>query len=255
MAHQTIIPYVGGKQKVARQLVSYFPKGITEMGSPFIGGGSVEVLQQAKGVQVYAGDRLRELAVFWQMMCSRAVDVAEGFKARLPIAYPLDRYREELLAGTDDINTAVLFYILIESGFSHILTRTGGSPRNVRTINRRGWRSRYARLRRFLAPNLSVYWYDCFKFLDRFPDLFLYCDPPYANGSQNLYGFSEDLHSGFPHVRWAEALRGRDFVQSYGDCAFIRELYEGWCHIEELNWYYSAAGGKKIGHELVIRPK
>ena len=255
MSHKTIIPYVGGKQKVVRKLVSYFPDGLTEMGSPFMGGGSVEIFMQAKDVRVYAADLCWELVVFWQMMYSFPTTVAEAFKARIPIEYPLDKYREELRSGPTFLDTAVLFYILIEGGFSHIIARTGGAPRQIQNLNRKGWRSRYAKLRRFSAPNLSVDWCDCFEFLERFPNLFLYCDPPYANGSQNLYGFTEDLHSGFPHERWAEALKGRDFVQSYGDCALIRDLYAGWCEIHELKWYYGAHQGSALGHELVIRPK
>ena len=254
MAYQTILPYVGGKQKVVRQLSAFFPP-VAEMGSPFIGGGSIEVFMQAQGVRVVAGDLCRELVVFWQMMTSRPVDVAEIFRSRLPIEYPLDRYREELRSGPDDLNMAALFYILIECGFSHILARdSGGAPRQTANLNRKAWRSRYARLSRFSAPNLSVYWYDCFEFLERFPDLFLYCDPPYPNGSQDLYGFSEDLHSGFDHERFRNEIEGRDCVISYGDCELVRDLYQGWI-FDELSWYYGAHQGSSVGHELVIRPQ
>lgn len=256
MSYKTIIPYVGGKQKTVKLLASYFPKGLTEMGSPFMGGGSVEIYMQAKGVRVVAGDALRELCVFWKMMYNYPKKVADGFKNRIPIEYPLDRYREELRGKCSDLDTAVLFYILIECGFSHILARTGGAPRNTQNINRGGWRSRYARLRRFTAPNLSVYWYDCFEFMRRFPDLFLYCDPPYPNADQNLYGFSENLHVDFPHERFAQELlsSGRDFVLSYGDCELIRELYSE-CLIDTASWNYGAKPGSVIGHELIIRPR
>lgn len=270
MSHETIIPYVGGKQKAVRQLVSFFPDDLVSMGAPFIGGGSVEVFMQAKGVRVFGGDLCRELAVFWQEMLTRPVAVAEAFKARLPIEYPLDGYRAELRelsrrsacpkgnsiperASPGALDTAVLFYILIECGFSHILARTGGAPRQTRNLNRKAWRSRYAKLRRFEAVNLSVEHLDCFAFLERYPGVFLYCDPPYAN-SENLYGFSEDLHGRFEHARWAEALRsdGRPFVSSYGDCELVRDLYSGWCDIHSLAWYYGCKQGSQIGEELVI---
>lgn len=259
MSHKTILPYVGGKQKVVRKLVQFFPDGLTEMGSPFMGGGSVEIHMQAKGVRVYAADLCRELAVFWQMMLSRPVDVAEAFKAEIPIKYPFGEYWERIRNNTDDVEIAVVFYILTRCGFSHIPARTGGSLGKIQKFNRRGWRSQYINLRRFSAPNLSVECLDCFEFLERYPNLFLYCDPPYASGSQDLYGVTEDLHSGFPHERWAEALRGRRFVQSYGDCELIRNLYSGWCDIHELQWFYSSkvTGGNRgsKGHELVIVPK
>ena len=158
--------------------------------------------------------------------------------------------------GPGDLNTAVLFYILLECGYSNILARkSGGSPVGTQHLNRKGWRSRYAKLSRFSAPNLSVAHADCFAFLARFPDLFLYCDPPYASGSQDLYGFEEDLHANFPHERWAAALLAHKggFVQSYGDTPLIRELYQG-CVIDEASWYYGAKQGSSVGRELIIRP-
>lgn len=255
MTHQTIIPYAGGKQKAVRLITQYFPDNLTEMGSPFIGGGSIEIFMQAQGVRVFAGDACRELAIFWQMMCSRPVAVAEAFKEHIPIEYPLDRYREALRSAPYDVDVAVLFYILIECGFSHILAReSGGSPRQTEIINRGAWRSRYAKLSRFSAPNLSVYHYDCFEFLDRYPHLFLYCDPPYAN-SEHLYGFSEDLHGNFPHRKWRDALMAHPsgWVQSYGDCELVRDLYAD-CVIDEAAWYYGCKQGSQIGKELIIRP-
>ena len=258
---QTIIPYAGGKQKAVRLITQYFPHDLTEMGSPFIGGGSIEMFMQSQGVQVYAGDACRELCVFWQMMCSRPVAVADAFKERIPIEYPLDRYREELRAAPYDVDVAVLFYILIECGFSHILAgKSGGAPQQTEKINRGAWRSRYARLSRFSAPNLQVWHFDCFEFLDRFPHLFLYCDPPYAN-SEQLYGFTEDLHTHFPHRAWRDKLmvHPAGWVQSYGDCPLIRDLYQD-CVIDEASWYYGAPGaripGKKstMEQELIIRP-
>ena len=254
MSHETVIAYAGGKSRQVRRLVQYFPDGLTEMGAPFVGGGSVEVFTQAMGVRVFGGDLCAEVATFWQEMLRDPHAVADAFRGRLPIEYPLDGYREELRRSPSRLDTAVLCYLLIECGFSHILARTsGGSPRQVQTLNRKGWRSRYARLCRFSAPRLSVEHLDCFDFLERYPDVFLYCDPPYAN-SEQLYGFSEDLHTFFPHARWASALKadGRPFVQSYGDCQLIRELYAGWCDIYEESWYYGCKQGSQRGQELVI---
>ena len=262
MSHKTILPYVGGKQAVVRRLAGYFPVGLQALGSPFIGGGSVEVYFAARGVKVTAADACWELATFWQVLLSDPKALADRFRSKVPIQYPLDPYRDALRAVTDDpVETACLLYILIMCGFSHIIAReSGGSPRNTYKINtHRG--AKFSKISDFKAPNLSVECMDCFDFLGKYPCLPLYCDPPYANGSQDLYGFSEDLHSGFPHERWAKALLSHNapWVQSYGDCELVRDVYAG-CVIDTEQWKYGSTnaggGGKgvKDGFELVIRP-
>lgn len=261
MSHKTILPYVGGKQAVVRRLSRYFPSKPLALGSPFIGGGSVELYMAARGVRVFAADRCAELVDFWQVLLTEPEALVERLRSKMPFAYPIDPYREALHRSVDPVETACLFYILIQCGFSHIIARdSGGSPRKA--LERKYGTEKYIRnLRRFSAPNLSVECLDCFDFLEKYHDFPLYCDPPYANGSQDLYGFSEDLHSGFPHERWAEALKAHPeyWVQSYGDCDMIRDLYSD-CVIDTESWKYGSTkaggGGKgvKDGYELVIRP-
>lgn len=144
MSYKTILPYIGGKQKVVSRLARYFPVGLRALGSPFLGGGAVEVYMAARGIRVQAADLCWELATFYQVLLEDPVAVAERFRSKLPIAYPLRPYREALFAKPDDpVETACLFYILIRGGFSHIPARTGGSPHNVRKCNAGRWRSFY----------------------------------------------------------------------------------------------------------------
>ena len=259
MSYKTILPYVGGKQMVVKRLARYFPLNMPALGSPFIGGGSVEVRMAAQGLQVTAADACWELATFWRVLLDDPVALESRLRSMMPIQYPLDPYREALREPPDDpVDVACLFYILIVCGFSHIIRGTGGSPITTQDLNKNP-EGLLERVRRFSCPNLSVEHLDCFAFLAKYPDLPLYCDPPYANGSQGLYGFSEDLHSGFPHEVWRDALmaHGAPWVQSYGDCEFIRELYAG-CVFDEEQWKYGStnAGDNDVrnGYELVIRP-
>lgn len=255
MSHRTILGYVGGKFYAVKKLARYFPAGLTEMGSPFLGGGSLEVYMAAKGVRVVAADLIEELVVFWQEVLRDGRAVAEMFASYVPIEYPLEGYRQRLLGGQVEsrVEQAVLLYILVQCGFSKILNRTGGAPRTVALLNGGQWRSRYAALARFSAPNLSVECLDCFDFMERYPGLVLYCDPPYANRSQDLYGFGQNLHGGFDHERLRDVLMAREapWVLSYGDCERVRELYRG-CVMDRETWFHGSSG--MPGRELVIRP-
>ena len=171
MSYKTILPYVGGKQKVVQRLARYFPLGISTLGSPFIGGGSVEVYHAARGVKVIAADACWELATFWEVLLSDPEALVSRLRSKMPFVYPLHPYREALRAVPDDpVETACLIHILMICGFSHIVARAGGSPRSTAKINKYP-RGLLERVRQFSCPNLSVECLDCFEFLERYPDL------------------------------------------------------------------------------------
>ena len=224
------------------------------MGSPFVGGGSVEIFMQAKGVRVFGGDLCRELACMWQALLSDPARFAEDMRAEVPIPYPMHSLRRRLETSEDSWEVGVLTWLVLKGGFSYLLRDCGGSPRNVKDFNRSEWRSTYARLRRFRAERLSVEHLDCFSFMEKYPDMFLYCDPPYCEGtaSQDLYGYKGELHAGFDHERLAQMLMERgNFALSYGDCERVRDLYAG-CRFIEMQWRYGMSD--RSGHELLIMP-
>ncbi len=100
------------------------------------------------------------------------------------------------------------------------------------------------------------------------PDTFVYADPPYYREStghitDKLYDKSFDVEC---HRKLAEALgeTSAKVMVSYDDCPEVRDLFDGW-RIEELQWKYCGtyavskedkAGGvkekKATGRELLI---
>lgn len=169
---------------------------------------------------------------------------------------------------------AAEYYLINRTSFSGSTTSGGWS-----------WKASWARLtpstlknlREFKIENFYVDRADFKDSLDKHPDAFLYCDPPYMLGKEyvpahkdkngndvagywlnreTLYGTDGDLHKGFGHQGLHKLLTRRSgWVLSYNDCAEIRDLYKNY-EIHEAEWAYGMKniGGKKMGKssELLI---
>jgi DNA adenine methylase len=85
------------------------------------------------------------------------------------------------------------------------------------------------------------------------PDTVVYADPPYYITSY-VYGKNGDMHEGFDHVGFADYLKTRsDWILSYNDCPYIRDLYAG-CRIVTESWKYGMNNGGKPSSEVIILP-
>ena len=108
------------------------------------------------------------------------------------------------------------------------------------------------RLANLKLDNLSVQHADFKDSLARHSDDFLYLDPPYANGGENLYGNKGDMHKDFSHMGLAEILRDRDdWVLSYNDCGMVRELYDGYKFVTP-EWTYGMSNDKSSNEVLIL---
>ena len=93
------------------------------------------------------------------------------------------------------------------------------------------------------------------------PDAALYLDPPYClnkedgndgGNRETLYGTEGDHHEGFDHVGMADILKSRhNWVLSYNDCKYIRDLYDGY-KIVEVEWAYGMNASKESSEILII---
>ena len=105
-------------------------------------------------------------------------------------------------------------------------------------------------MRNFHIANFSVELLDFHTSIERHPNRFLYLDPPYANG-ERLYGDKGDMHESFDHVGLAEILTGRsNWILSYNDCDYIRELYANF-ERKSLNWTYGMNATKRSNEILI----
>lgn len=68
--------YPGSKGSATKKIVSMIPRKTKEIVSPFIGGGSIELVLASQGVKVYAYDKQQDLANCWKYIISDGTKLA-----------------------------------------------------------------------------------------------------------------------------------------------------------------------------------
>lgn len=222
--------------------------------SPFLGGGSFELTQAADGYTVGANDLFHPLFTFWQQVKTNADAVAELVQKEMPVTKEkFLRFRTEIQESTDPIDIAAKYYIINRCSFSGA-TFCGGYSQQAadgRLTQSSLETLKQVNLNRFTLSNL-----DACEFLKQNPQTsftVVYADPPYFIDSY-IYGRDGDMHEGFDHKAFADAIKKRsDWMVSYNDCAYIRGLYEG-CRFFTPSWSYGMNKTKKSSEILILPP-
>ncbi|MGI8582143.1 MAG: DNA adenine methylase [Chitinophagaceae bacterium] len=246
ISDRSLLRYPGGKTRGVEIISSYFPVGITEICSPFFGGGSIELFFAAKGIKVYGYDVFKPLVEFWQCVLVDPRKLAD----KVQLYYPLSKQRfYELQKIQTTFSTkferAAVFYVLNRSSFSGSTLSGGMSPDHPRFTL-----TSVERLRDFYNPNVTVKQLHFKDSIFLHKEMFLYLDPPYLIGS-TLYGKKGNAHKDFDHTELFEILNKRKhWLLSYNDCPGIRELYKGYKIITPV-WKYGM-GNNKFSSEIII---
>ena len=252
VATKSVLRYPGGKTRAIPVLDSFLPSGTREIVSPFFGGGSFEIACANKGVKVYGSDIFEPLINFWHHL----LDDAEALAQRVDVYNPLSHAKFYSLQKTylsieDPMERAAVFFVLNRSSYSGTTLSGGMSPKHPR-FNEGAIR----RLREFFAPDVSVEHLDFEEAFEKYPNSYMYLDPPYLI-DQALYGHKGDTHNGFDHERLCQLLHERKsgWMLSYNDSPQIREMYSNF-RIEQPEWSYGMANVKsnhvKRSNELLI---
>jgi len=236
---------------------------MTEMVSPFFGGGSIEIHYAAKGVRVHGYDSFEPLVNFWQ----HVLDDSEGLSYMVeemfhPCTKDSFRQYQQKQGWTHMDNThmlwremrACMYYALNRSSFSGA-TLSGGYSQQA--ADKRFTQSSIDRLRNFSCPFLTVKQADFAESLRRHNDeTFIYADPPYLLENSTLYGERGSTHKDFDHERFAEEIKKKNnWVISYNPHPEILELYKDY-EIVYPEWAYGMHSGKKRkGSTEKVRPK
>ena len=240
------LPYMGGKSRGAKRIVRAIPSHVTEVVSPFLGGGSVELLAACSGITVHATDGFPPVMDFWyavqdmkEAVVSHVRDMT-GFTANDFLYYRLQDNYERV---SDLAKRAAITYAMQVCSWGSL--GFAGSPSCARDQikYRRLTSVKVEQLRRFVFPprlRLSPP-ADWRETLDAHPGVVAYLDPPYITPSRWCYGWGGELHKHFDHVALRNYLRERgNWILSYGNVPRVRELYEGF-RIVETGWQYSAS--------------
>jgi DNA adenine methylase len=242
--------YPGGKTRAVEFITRFFPTTLHQLLSPFLGGGSIELMLASKGTKVYGYDLFDPLVEFWQCLTTEPKELA----AEVEKYYPLSKDKfYELQHTQTQFSTkrerAAVYYVLNRASFSGATLSGGMSPAHPRFTG-----TSIERLKNFYNPNIVVQKADFKTALAEHPNTFAYLDPPYLIKS-SLYGRNGDAHRDFDHEGLALILKNREnWILSYNDCEEIRDLYSGF-HIITPNWKYGMSHNKNSREVLIFSKK
>jgi len=242
--------YPGGKSRAVKVITPYFPR-ISELCSPFLGGGSIEIAQAESGVKVYSYDIFEPLVCFWDYLLKDNKQLyTEILKLHPMTKEQFYQYQEINPTMPYDIEKAAMFYALNRSSFSGSTLSGGMSPDHPR-FNM----SNLETVLNFSVPNLKVEKMSCYESILRHPDMFMYLDPPYMLEQQQqnkLYGVQGSTHINFDHASLFELLKDRDnWIMSYNNSSFILEMYKDF-PIVEPKWAYGMSKDKTAKEALIF---
>lgn len=242
--------YPGGKYRAVETVAAYIPPTITELVSPFFGGGSIELYLASKGVQVYGYDVFEPLVEFWQYVLLDAPALGKEVEKYYPLKnkYHFYELKEAQRKLSTPLERAAVFYVLNRCSFSGSTLSGGMSPNHPRFTRRV-----IQKLKRFYNPLIQVQLADFKASLSNHPNTFAYLDPPYLV-KVPLYGRNGNAHRFFDHQELADLLRKRQqWLLSYNDCPEIRELYKDY-HIITPEWKYGMTSSRKSNEVLIFSP-
>ena len=229
-------PYFGGKSKAKRDILKCYPTDMKELVSPFLGGGSVELLAAARGVRVHAFDKFAPLVRLWQTLLRDAHSVAI-------LNYEVYPYDPAVLKGyvldgsnamhiEDDIEFASVAWSMAHQAYggffmngthySADIAKTKpyvrGTSTSLEFFNPEKWSD-------WGNDNMTVECQEWEDTLAQYPNTNLYVDPPYV-GNERYYGQNKHKDP-FDHEGLAKALgnHGGGWVLSYVEHPIVDELY------------------------------
>lgn len=251
---RTLLPWMGGKSRLAAQIICLLPEHMTYV-EPFCGGCAVFFRKERSKAEIL-NDRDDRLITLLRVFRFHPDDL------RREIAY-LTHSRTEFkdaLAqpGITDIQKAARFLLVVKAGFGSKITAPsfGYGLTGKAHFSQEAVAGMIAAARERL-DGVTIENLDFADVIERYdsPGTLFYCDPPYIGTAGYTCRFTMD-----DHTRLRDALsriQGRAIV-SLNDCHETRRLYNGW-EIRVLGVAYSVGGKgadrKKQNGELLIFSK
>jgi len=247
-----IIPWIGGKRRLAKHLLPLFPEHQCYV-EPFAGGAALFFMKAPSEVEVL-NDINGDLINLYRVVKHHLEEFVRQFKWALisrQIYAWLKATPEETLT---DIQRAARFYYLQKMAFGakvtsqHFGTATTSAPRlNLLRIEEE-LSAAHLRLSRAYIEHLS--WDGCIKRYDR-PHSLFYLDPPYW-GTEG-YGVDFGLEQYDVMAALAKSIAGKMII-SVNDIPEMRQAFDGLV-MESVGINYTVGGAKnvKAAKELIIR--
>lgn len=246
-----IIPWIGGKRRLADRLIPLFPKHTCYV-EVFCGGAALYFLKPYQSDVEVLNDINGDLISLYRVVQHHLEEFVRQFKWAISSRQLFEWQKMTRPETLTDIQRAARFYYLQQHAFGGKVsgqnygTAATGNPINLCRIEE-ALSAAHLRLAGTNVENLA--WDKCIERYDR-PETFFYCDPPYWQVEG--YGVPFEFEN---YTRMAELMRsvkGKMMV-SINDHPDIRKAFEGH-HFLDLQVKYSvqSKGEYEPSQELVI---
>lgn len=249
----SIIPWIGGKRRLASRILPLFPPHTCYV-EPFAGGAALFFLKEPSKVEVLNDINL-DLVTLYRVVQHHLEEFLRQFKWALTSRKMYDWLQDTPPETLTDIQRAARFYYLQRLSFggkvrgqSFGTATTSPARLNLMRIEEE-LSEAHIRLSRVFVEHLS--WHDCIERYDR-EHTFFYCDPPYW-GTEG-YGVEFGLEQYALIAEKARTIKGKMLI-SVNDIPEMRKAFKG-LKLTGLKIDYSL--GSKSGkaaarEELLIR--
>lgn len=253
MKTSPIIPWMGGKRKLASRLIPKFPKHDCYV-ELFCGGAALYFLNPEPAKVEVINDVDGELINLYRVVQHHLEEFIKQFKWALTSRTMFKWLKESYCPGLTDIQRAARFYYLQQHAFG--AKRVGqnfgyapsGRPINLCRIEE-NLSEAHIRLSGTYVEQLA--WQDCFKRYDR-EYTFFYADPPYFDTAGYSVDFGYEQYKDLANIM--SNSKGKVMV-SLNDHEEMRNVFKDF-RIESLDIKYSltskASAKSKVSKEIVI---
>lgn len=251
MKHHPIVPWIGGKSRLARRILPLFPEHTCYV-EAFAGGAALFFRKEPAKSEVL-NDINGDLVNLYRVVQHHLEEFIRQFKwslvSRQMYAW-LNTMRPETLT---DVQRAARFYYLQRQGFGgKIESRTFGTattaPPKLNLLRIEEDLSQ-AHLRLAQAAIECLPWDECIRRYDR-PHTLIYCDPPYWGTEGYDVAFGLDQYDRMAEL--ARTIQGKMII-SVNDIPEMRRAFEGMqIGTAEIRYTVGGAGRSTKNGELII---
>jgi len=253
------IRYAGGKSLAVGHVIELLPDSIKKVISPFFGGGSIEIaMSKELDLEVIGYDIFDILCNYWKFQIERPKLLYERLRELKPNKTTFEKIRLVLKdvwkkkIKLDPLTLAT--YFVYNFNLSYGPGFMGWSAKIY--LNDIRYKRMIENIRDFEPKNLKVECADFQNVIKKYPNDFLYCDPPYYIGKDSkmfkgIYPMRNIPvhHNEFPHEILRDLLKNHKggFILSYNNCPTIREFYKEFQQFFPQWQYTMGQGETRIG--------
>jgi DNA adenine methylase len=246
-----IVPWIGGKRRLADRLIPLFPNHSCYV-EVFCGGAALYFLKPYQSDVEILNDINGDLITLYRVVQNHLEEFVRQFKWAISSRQIFEWHKMTRPETLTDIQRAARFYYLQQHAFGGKVagqnygTAATGNPINLCRIEET-LSAAHLRLAGTNVENLP--WYECMERYDR-PETFFYCDPPYWQTEG--YGVPFDFGNYERMSALMKSAKGKIMV-SINDHPDIRKAFGG-LHFLDIDIKYSLRqkGLPETSKELVI---